>query len=306
MVHENAASLLRKVGRLQRLGVFEAAARLGSFTAAGKELGMTQPAVTRHIRALENSVGTALFDRSANRVSVNSSGTVLLEAIQKGFALVDAGLNQVQPNERQRFVLAANPGIAQRWLMPRLASLQNVVADRDFHLWLFDRDSDLAEGGFDMAVHLGQRAPSDLQTAELFPEIGVPVASPDYAAANGLSVNSHASELRDARLLYLDSRDRSWMNWQGWFDANRVDGPIAKPTVTYSNYALVLQDAVAGAGVALGWRYLVDDLVEEGQLVPVGPETPRPSSNYCLLWPETTEPTVVERVTEWFVDSIGE
>ncbi len=295
--------LVSSVDRLQRLAVFEAAARLGSFTAAATELGMTQPAVTRQIRALEVAIGQTVFDRRPNRVVLNRAGSSLLDAVQSGFTVISAGLAQLRPTA-STFVLAANPGIAQRWLVPHLESLQRVVGRDDFHLWLFDRDSELARGGFDMAIHLGVGPWSGLGVEHLFPEVTVPVASPDYAASTGLDAESTAADLIDVDLLHMDSRDRSWTNWTEWFRSNGVVDRAAPPRVVYNNYALVVQDALAGRGVALGWRHLVDDLIVQGLLVEVGPHRTRPESNYNLLWAPTTSPDLVESVRAWLVDLI--
>ena len=135
--------LIRRVGRLQRLAVFEAAARLGSFTAAARELGMTQPAVTRQLRALEASVNTALFRRTSNRSELTDAGRTLLLEVSRSFSGIEgalAGLGQ----RAELFVLACYPGFAQQWLVPRLDRVQEALGGRELRLWLFDREADLS------------------------------------------------------------------------------------------------------------------------------------------------------------------
>lgn len=111
--------LIRHVDRIQGLAVFEAAARLGSFTAAGHELGMSQPAVTRQIRALERRLGVGLFVRTANRSELSDVGRRLRDHVAAGFDVIEAGLAELAEHAGT-FVLAAHPGIAQAWVVPRL------------------------------------------------------------------------------------------------------------------------------------------------------------------------------------------
>lgn len=112
-------TLVERVGRLQRLAAFEAAARLGSFTGAARELGMTQPGATRHIRALETELGVSLFERRSNRVALSAAGRRLYESVSQGFAVIESALDRIVA-AADGFVLAANPGVAQRWLVPHL------------------------------------------------------------------------------------------------------------------------------------------------------------------------------------------
>ncbi len=141
---------VERVGRLHRLAVFEAAARLGSFTRAAGELGMTQPAVTRQIRALERSLGCELFVRSANRSELTEAGRRLREHVAAGFDAIEAGLRELD-DHAGTFVLAAHPGVVQMWLMQRLDQLQQALGDVDLRLWLFERDAELVDGSFDAA-----------------------------------------------------------------------------------------------------------------------------------------------------------
>lgn len=290
--------LVSRLGRLQQLAVFEAAARRGSLTAAGAELGMTQPAVTRHVRALEAAVGAPLFDRSPNRVQLNQAGATLLHAIQTGFSTIDAGIDVIQ-GQVPAFVLAANPGIAQQWLVPRLDEIQTMFAPNDVHLRLFDRDAEADGGPFDIALHIGATTPSGTTSRDLLDEIVVPVAAPGYAEQHGLDGSTDPAELAHYDLLHLDPRDRAWMSWADWFDQHAGATPLRAPKVVFNNYALVLQNALAGRGIALGWRALLGDLVDGGLLCEVGPETTSKRSTYRLIWPASTSIAQVDVFEEW-------
>ncbi len=296
--------LLERVGRLQRLAVFEAAARLGTFTAAAQELRMTQPGVTRHIRALEADLGLTLFERSANRSVLSAAGARLHESVGQGFAAIESGLDQlgVEPTV---FVLAANPGVAQRWLVPHLEGLQQAIGELDLRLWLFDRNTELARGTFDAAIHAGDGHWPDAHSALLFPEIVLPVATPALAARLGIDEHTRPDVLLGKGLLHLDDADRPWMSWRSWFAHHDLELSARASRVSYNNYALVLQEAVAGRGIALAWRYLIDDLLDQGLLVAVGPQVHHPTSGYYLIWPKGNHRDAVHRLAGWLEQLIA-
>ena len=290
--------LIVRVGRLQRLAVFEAAARLGTFTAAAAELHMTQPGVTRHIRALEAELGITLFRRGANRALLSAAGARLLESVGQGFAIMESGLEQLAA-EAPVFVLAANPGVAQRWLVPRLDELQHAVGDPDLRLWLFDRNAELAGGSFDAAIHAGTGDWPGVECELLFPEITMPVATPELAAQLGLDDGSPAQKLLRQPLLHLDAVDRPWMSWSDWFAGAGEELSSGAGRVSFNNYAVLLHEAIAGRGIALAWRYLVDELLAQGLLVEVGPEVRSPTVGYYLLWPRGGRGESVQRLAGW-------
>ena len=295
--------LIGHVGRLQRLAVFEAAARLGSFTAAAGELGMTQPAVTRQIRALEAELGVVLFDRSANRAPVSDAGRGLQKSVDQGFTTIELELERIGAG-KSVFVLAANPGVAQRWLVPYLDSLRSAIGGVDLRLWLFDRNAELDGGVFDAAIHAGNGCWPGLECKLLFPEIVLPVATPALATRLGLSDKTPPELLLDETLLHLDQHDRTWMSWTSWFAHHGFEVSSHSAAVVYNNYALVLQEAIAGHGIALAWRYLIDSLLDQGLLTAVGPEVCRAGSGYYLIWPGSNQDDKVLRLATWLGEFI--
>ncbi len=296
--------LVRRVQRLQTIAVFECAARLGSFTAAAAQLGMNQSAVSRHIGALERAIGQELFDRSPNRAALNANGELLLTAVQSGFDTIEHTLDTIT-SAGPTFLLAANPGFAQQWLVPYLDRLQVVMGDVYLRLSLFDRDAELTVDAFDVAVHLAPIATSPPGSRVLFEERVLPVAAPEFADDAGLDEHAAPEDLLDVVKLHLDSRDRQWMNWAGWFAAHGLSLAPAQPRLSYNNHALVMHDAMAGRGIALAWRGLVDGLLLAGVLVPVGPEVHRPETAYQVIPGPSCPPGAADQVADWLLDLIG-
>jgi DNA-binding transcriptional LysR family regulator len=293
--------LLRQVDRLQRIAVFDSAARLGSFTAAAKELGMTQPAVTRQVRSLELSLGTELFRRTANRSELTEIGARLHDHIAAGFDVIEAGLAELAEHAGT-FVLASHPGIAQQWIVPRIDGLHEALGELDVRLWLFDQDDEVAAGGFDAAVRVGTGEFKGQSSHLLFHERVVPVASPGFAEHWGLSEASAARDVYEVPFVHMDDGQRPWMTWANWLAEFGITLRRQPGRVLFHNYPMVLQQALAGRGVALGWRTLVDDLVDGDALVVVGPEV-RSNRGYFVTWPAGEPDAGVQALVNW-LDSL--
>lgn len=292
-------ALVNHVDRLQRLAVFESAARLGSFTAAAGELGLSQPAVTRQIRSLEQRLGHDLFHRSANRSELSDTGRGLAVAIDVAFAAIEHAIDELSPGD-DVFVLAVPPGFAQQLIVPRLDELQATVPDRDLRLWLYDREAELAAGTFDVAVRVGDTTDVGLEHHELFEERVVPVATPSLAETLGLSDQSTADEVQAAPLLHMEAEGRPWMSWSDWLAAFglALSADPARRRLILNNYPTVVHQALAGRGVALGWRGIIDDFVDAGMLSIVGPDAVSGRS-YRAVWPTGKRTESVDAVLEW-------
>lgn len=290
-------ALVRQVDRMQRLATFEAAARLGSFSAAGRELGLAQPAVTRQVQALERQLGVDLFVRQANRITLTETGQGLAASVDTGFRTIERSLGEIT-RSTDSFVLAMPPGFAQQLVVPHLDGLQHALGDRDLRLWLYDRETDLDSSWFDAAIRVGVDAWPDLETRPLFPEEVTPVAAPAVADEWGLDRDSSPEAVLAAPLLHMDAAGRSWMSWSEWladFDLTLTPG---RRRLEFNNYPSVLQHAVAGKGVALAWARLTDDLVNSGVLLAVGP-TVASSRSYQLTWPTGRRSTTVDALSAW-------
>lgn len=295
--------IVQAVDRLQRLGTFEAAARLGSFSAAGRELGLAQPAVTRQIQALERSLGTELFHRTPNRIELTESGRALFDATDVGFGSIERSLAELA-EQTSTVVLAMPPGFAQQLVVPRLDDLQRMLGDRDLRLWLYDRERELERAPFDVAVRVGAPPWPGHRATVLFEERVVPVATPSLAEEWGLDRDSTAAEVLAAPLLHMDAIDRAWMSWTEWLAAAGLALTPGRRRIEFNNYPAVLQQAVTGKGIALAWAGVTDELVVSGVLQPVGPEVVSIRS-YCATWPDGSGNDAVDVIVGWLSGLIG-
>lgn len=296
--------LLQRVRRIQLFAIFEVAARHESFTAAAEELGLTQSGVSRQISELERVVDRQLFDRSANQVKLNSDGRALLVAVEAGFDEIARGLDLITPSPGT-FVLAANPGFAAVWLVPRLHSLRLVFGDIQLQLHLFDRDQELRDSQWDAAIHLSANSEVPDDAIHLFGEAAQPVASPAYAELHGLTATTDPAQLRQLDLLHLDGRDRQWMGWPEWFAAHGISWSPQEASITYNNHALTIEGAMAGRGVALGWSGLVDPALDDGRLVAVGGTVENATTGYHLIPSPQSDSRHLALLASWLEETLA-
>jgi len=281
--------LVSSIDRLQRLAVFDAAARNGSFSAAGRELGLAQPAVTRQIQRLERSLGVELFVRQTNRSALSGPGHALAAAVDNAFTLLEHAISDITDAD-DIFVLAMPPGFAQQLVVPRLDSLQRALGDRDLRLWLYDRESELNDSHFDAAVRVSNAAWTGYDTTPLFAEQVMPVATPALAAELNLDEHSSAKDVLAAPLLHQS------------FDLSLTPG---RRRVEFNNYPTVLQQALAGRGIALGWSKLVEDLIADDLLCIVGPVATS-HRDYQLTWPTRRTGAALSSLRDWLDELVNE
>ena len=288
---------------------FEAAARLGSLSAAASALGVTQPAISRQIDGLEAWLGVALFDRSPRGLRLTQAGAVLQEAVTVAFARIEAAVVELRPQDADRTVtLAAHPGFAQLWLAPRLAALQTALPTGYFRLVATDREDEFDAGAFDLAIRFGTGAWAGWQAQNLLPERIVPVCSPSYRTAHPAlaAFPLPPAVLAGERLLHMDEVSTRWLTWSGWFAAQGMTTALDRPRLLHASYPLLLEAALRGEGVALGWLGLVDAALESGALIALCQPLDRPGRGYFLCWREGRTLTaakrrLMERVRAWFL-----
>jgi LysR family glycine cleavage system transcriptional activator len=133
----------------------------------------------------------------------------------------------------------------------------------------------------------------------LFPEAVTPVCSPSFLAA----ASAPAGSWDELPLLHLESADDApWLSWPDWFEANGIQTPVRGHDLTFNTYPLVLQAAIMGQGVALGWHPLVETLIAAGQLVAMVPEPTLTERGYFIRQAERKHPDPkCDRFRAWLV-----
>jgi len=258
--------LRAKLPSANALVVFEAAGRHLSFTRAAAEMRITQAAVSRQIRALEERLGTRLFDRSHRALRLTAQGRRLHQAVTLGLEHIARAFEELQgPDAGRQLTVATTLAFASFWLMPRIPRFRSTHPDIDVRVVASDREVDPGAEDVDAVVRYGRQRWPGFDALTLLDEEVFPVCSPGYLAGRpGIGT---PADLRDETLLHLDEEDPSWIGWDAWLERMGVGSPPLKRGLRVSNYPMLVQAAVDGQGVALGWRHLVDELIARGALV---------------------------------------
>lgn len=294
----------RRLPPLSALAAFEAAARLCSFTKAGDELGISQAAISRQVKALESFLEGQVFVRLHRGVRLTPEGERLLAAVNQGLGHIAEVVGDLQRQGGGAVTLSSTIAFAAFWLVPRLDSFQQRNPSVDLKLLTNEHFADLAREKVDLAIRFGHGNWPGFAVQELFRDEVLVVCAPTYLAARETPLS--AVELPNERLLHQDISDSSWISWGHWLrhqgvvSAGRLHGP------RFNNYTLVVQAAIAGQGLALGWRRLLHPMLEAGTLVPAIPERLQTQNAYHLVSRPLAEltPPVVE-VRDWILEEAG-
>lgn len=279
----------RRLPPLGALRAFEAAARLGSVTAAADELFVTHGAVSRHIKAIEDWAGAALFDRVGRRLKLTEAGRLYRDALSVAFDGIAAASARLKEAGRKTTLLTVNalPTLAMRWLLPRLASFQKRLPDVELRLVTSDEPvTKPAPQAFHIAIRREITPwPKGLVGAPFLAEREIPVCSPKLQKI--LKIRTSA-DLARATLLHADTRPGAWTRWLAAANAPAVEGHAARQR--FDHFYLALQAASDGLGVALGPLPLIDDDLATGRLVAPLKGPALPSRAYCWIVPERLVP----------------
>lgn len=275
----------RKLPPLGTLRAFEAAARLGSATAAADELFVTHGAVSRHIKALEDWAGVTLFDRAGKRLKLTEAGRAYRDALTLAFDGIAAASARLRESGRKTTLLTVNalPTLAMRWLLPRLASFQKRMPDVELRLVTSDEAvARLAKGSFHVAIRRETTPwPQGFAGAPFLPERELPVCAPKLL--KGRRIRS-AADLAGVTLLHADTRPGAWTRWLAAAGAPEVEAKA--PAQRFDHFYLALQAASDGLGMALGPLPIIADDLAAGRLVAPLKSPELPSRAYCWIVPE--------------------
>ena len=286
---------MRRLPSLNGLRAFEAAARLGSFTAAAADLGVTQTAVSRLVRLLEARLGFALFERRPNRLVLTSRGSLYQAGLSQAFDAI-ASLTEQVTALRQGPVLTvgAGPTFAMRWLIPRLADFQKRHPDIDVRM---------TTGGVGMpfrddwtcGIRQGDGDWPGFTAEPLFAPDMFPVCTP--AMAKRLR---QPGDLQTVELLQVAHAPE---DWPLWLAAAAVPGITARgPRFDY--YTQALQAALDGVGVAMGlYPYVADDLAAGRLVAPFPLTVPKGRAWYLIYRPARGSDPALQAFRSWLSDN---
>ena len=290
------SNLRRKLPSSSSLFVFEAAARCGSFTRAADELCVSQPAVSRMLSRLEEHLGVQLFERVRGGARLTESGALLFRRVQEGFSTIESAISEIEARATgiETVTLSVSTAFTTHWLMPRMSRFHERFPSVDMRYQLISGRIGGPLGDVDLGMRFIDAGSLKATDTLVLPEITLPVCNPQYRA----DVIEGNDPTKLATLISMDHQDRGW---------TAVFQELERPenALVLSDYAVVLQAALLGQGLALGWMNVVSHWLDKGDLVPAGAR-PRVTNRRCCLVVPTGRPTrpVVEHVRSWIIEEM--
>ncbi|BDB26746.1 LysR family transcriptional regulator [Cupriavidus sp. P-10] len=286
------------------LVAFEAAMRHGNFTRAAAELHLTQSAISRQVAQLERFLGKKLFERGPRALSLTVSGQQYAEQIQR--LLVDCAEATESVMRRKgstELTVAASSGVSTLWIAPRLAQFRAEHPDVQVRLFVSDGLASLVDTSFDVALYyLREGPPQGLAAQRLYDEEVVPVCAPGYLRGRRLAV----ADLPGETLLVLEDAQRQWMSWPAWLAQNGLGKARVQNTVVSNAYPILVQLAIEGHGIVLGWRHMIDGCLKDGRLVRACEASATLGGGYYALWHrDRVETSVARTFRQWLVQQSG-
>lgn len=294
---QNLRRLLPSAGNLV---IFEAAGRLASFTAAAAELGMTQAAVSYAIRNLEAELGVVLFTRAHRRVALTGAGQRFHADVSLGLAHIRKSAEAISAAKSEAHVtLSVSNAVAALWMVPRLQEARAALPGIELRLHTSDRDLDIVSENIPLGIRGGDPALWPAYHARLFAkEEIIAVAAPSYIARHGLP--SEVRTLTNHSLIHLEEPWRPAPTWSEWLASAGVALPSRNRGLVINDYVSVIQAALDGQGVALGWRHLIELLVAEGRLIQVTNYVMHTGLAFHVVWQKDRPLSAnAEKVRDW-------
>lgn len=262
--------MLKNMPSAKVLQTFECAARLGSFTLAAKEMFLTQSAISRQIKSLEETVGFEVFVRDNNRLELTEDGQIFYQAVSSALGDLSNTVERLRKGEtRRRLFVAAPPTFASRWLAPRLINFRK---DHPTTLTISTHANSTYSsfGNFDCQIGFGSEEMGTIGGTILFPEVIIPACSPELKQRI-LATGS----LEDIPLLHTLSGTFRLPYWEQWID--RCNDRVIEPTkediasgIDFSTQDQTINAAISGLGIAMVDMTVASSVLERGYLVTLG------------------------------------
>jgi DNA-binding transcriptional LysR family regulator len=299
--------------RLSRLSLdllkgFEAAARHLSFTRAAQELFLTQSAISREIKTLEEQLGQPLFHRINRGLRLTDAGQTLYRAVGEALMLIEQATGRLTPSATtETLTLTTSVPLASMWLVPKLQRFFQRYPDVDIRSLASNETLDLERERLDLAIRWLPPGAVAAGAEHLFDIEIFPVCSPELVR-DGKRPLKQPSDLSRHVILDFDTTTGRgpWSDWQHWLAGMKLDDFNPSGTLRFSHYDQVTQAAINGNGVAMGRSPHSTRHLREGTLVaPFGSQMRLSFGCYvAVIAKRSAGRQVVGKFLEWLRDEV--
>lgn len=277
----------RRLPPLNSLRAFEAAARLGSFTAASRELRVTPSAISQQVIVLERHLGARLFKRLPRGLVLTATGRTYLPELTAGFDGLAEATRRLRAGDIGGLLSVTTlPAFATGWLLPRLHRFRERFPRIELVLRTDRAVLDFRRDDLDLAIRFtGRPVTADLRAILLLEEELFPVASPSLVSSARLPLQ--LADLAELPLLHDTdaSPHQPWLGWRSWFEREGLDVSPALRGMRFSDSIVMIGAAIAGLGVAIGRSPHIEGLLARGQLVRLTSASWKAEWSYYLVGP---------------------
>jgi DNA-binding transcriptional LysR family regulator len=290
---------LVRLPSLELIKGFVAVGRRMSITQAAEDLCLTQSAISKQIKGLEDLLGVPLFNRGFRSVTFTEQGQLLFQVATSAIQQLQDVVDLISAPRPAPVTVTTSTSVASLWILPRLGEFMNMHPEIDVR---FSATNVVLELGVeaDLAIRYCAERQAPLGAQRLFGETIAPVASPALAVGSLANVET----LQAATLLEFDVQGRPWLHWGDWLAARGWSTANAKAIVHFNQYEQMMQAALDGRGLALGRLELLQPYLNEGQLrvldTEAAPHTASPNA-FWLVRAESSPRDAVLRVEEWIL-----
>jgi DNA-binding transcriptional LysR family regulator len=258
---------------LEAFRVFDAAARAMNFSRAGRELNITQAAVSRRIKGLEDHLGATLFTRRGRNLALTPDGERLFQRVRATLEYLEESLEPFRAGTGEIISIAASGSISHLWLGQRLRDFGKESPGISVRLLTTDVHSELASENNDLIIIYSTGEHPRWSLTPLLKEVLVPIASPDYLSVRGLDPQAlTAVDIAGLDLIDYERANAHWISFRQWFGhiGDPLKGKLPRPRLSFSTYIMAVEAALRGEGIALGSLGLIEEYLQSGALVTVG------------------------------------
>ncbi len=296
-------SLRLRVPPLNSLVAFEATARHLSITRASQELAISREAVSRQIRILEDHLGTKLFRRLYRALELTQEGEALAKTARQCLETLAQAAEQLRDGAAAgRLTVTATVAITTYWLTPRLPKFRAAFPEIQLRVNVSDTPLDLGKHGIDVGLRYGYGKWPGTRAIRLFDVESMPVCAPAYLDLNLPIVAP--PDLLHHTLLNLDGAPHAEEDWFWLLAEAGVPKPHTPRLLGFDNYANVIQAAIDGQGVAIGFSGILDDLLGNGTLVAPLPRRYSKQGAVYLIRPEKNPSREAKAFVDWVTDLV--